>query len=179
MEADSRGLLTVTRYLPAADNILDAIREGAITSYSFQGAFLRSTPSSSGRFRKDAKGNLPTVRRLESSLREYGPTPAPAYADAEIVNVRAEQFVAHWSEMNDEERTRATELLVAALGAKPPEDPENVDTPVEGAVTGEPQLPHSTRYHAHALYKMRSKELYDRLGIVLPHREEQENTDEA
>jgi hypothetical protein len=34
-------------------------------------------------------GELPTVTRTEIALREYGPTPFPAYEDAAIVGVRA------------------------------------------------------------------------------------------
>jgi hypothetical protein len=34
-------------------------------------------------------GELPTVTRNEIALREYGPTPFPAYEDAAIVGVRA------------------------------------------------------------------------------------------
>jgi phage head maturation protease len=166
MEADSRGLLTVTRYLPAADNILDAIREGAIQSYSFQGAFLRSSPTASGRFRKDAKGNLPTVRRLESSLREYGPTPTPAYADAEIVGVRAEYMVEQLAHMTDEDRQKLIEML--QLTTRDASEPENVDTSTTEAVTGEPLEEHSARHHQHALWRIRTAELLAAKGIVLP-----------
>ncbi len=93
MRADARGLLTVTRYHKSAEAILESIREGSINAYSFSGSFRRSSPSPTGKFRRNmTTGRLPTVRRLESSLREYGPTPFPAYPDAVIVGVRTEQL---------------------------------------------------------------------------------------
>jgi HK97 family phage prohead protease len=112
MRADTRGLLTTTRYLPGAENVLDAIKEGAITAYSFSGQFMRSDPLRSGKFRRDSRGGLPVVRRLESSLREYGPTPFPYYESAEIVGVRAEEV--------DSKQHRREELRreYAALEAK-------------------------------------------------------------
>lgn len=95
IRADGRGLLTVTRYnrTALADDILDAIRDGSITAQSFTGSFLRSTPAvPRGGFRRSRTGSLQRVRRLESSLKEYGPTPFAVYADAAIVGVRAAQL---------------------------------------------------------------------------------------
>jgi hypothetical protein len=84
-------VLTVTTY-HSQEQILEAIREGSLRAYSFQGSFLRSDPPSSrSKFQRGRDGRLPTVRRLESTLREYGPTPFPAFKEAEIVGVRAEQ----------------------------------------------------------------------------------------
>lgn len=93
IETDAKGLLTVTRYLddPFSQKILGAIREGAITAQSFTGQIVRSDPNTVGR-RQHARtrdGQLPTVRRLELGLTEYGPTPVPAYANAEVVGVRS------------------------------------------------------------------------------------------
>jgi HK97 family phage prohead protease len=97
VKADDHGLFTRTRYHKGelADQVLEAIREGSLSGYSFSGAFHRSTPLvPRGGFRPDRAGNLPTVRRTESTLREYGPTPFPAYADADIIGVRSEQIMA-------------------------------------------------------------------------------------
>ena len=91
IKADRRGLFTRARYHRSdrADSILEGIREGSIGSYSFQGAFKRSDPAvPRGGFRRNGD-RLPTVRRTESTLREYGPTPFPAYDGAAIVGVRA------------------------------------------------------------------------------------------
>ena len=87
--ADSRGLLTVTRYnnTPLADEALDAIKSGSITAQSFQGRFVRSDKK--GPFRADSNGDLTTVTRQEVTLKEYGPAVFAAYPDAEIVGVRA------------------------------------------------------------------------------------------
>jgi HK97 family phage prohead protease len=93
IEADSKGLLTVTRYLddPFSQKILGAIREGAITAQSFTGQIVRSSPTLTGRRQhmRTRDGELPLVRRLELGLTEYGPTPVPAYANAEVVGVRS------------------------------------------------------------------------------------------
>jgi HK97 family phage prohead protease len=85
IRVEPRGLLTVTRYsnTPFADEILENIRNGAITAQSFTGRIVRSDPN----LRRYATGQ--TVRRMELGLSEYGPTPIPFYADAEIVGVRA------------------------------------------------------------------------------------------
>lgn len=90
VRADSRGLLTVTRYnkTPLADAVLEAIRNGDITGQSFTGRFIKSDPR--GPYLPSRAGALPLVTRQEIALIEYGPTPIPAYEAAEIVGVRAE-----------------------------------------------------------------------------------------
>ena len=94
IKVDGKGLFTRTRFHKSAlaEEILEAIREGSIRAYSFAGVFHRSDPLvPRGGFRADLRGTLPRVRRTESSLREYGPTPFAVYPQAEIVGVRAEQ----------------------------------------------------------------------------------------
>ena len=106
IKVDGHGLFTRTRYSKGteADRILDAINEGSLSAYSFSGRFDRTDPViPRGGFRADSRGNLRTARRTESTLREYGPTPFPAYQQAEIVGVRAEQIT--------EQLDRITELL--------------------------------------------------------------------
>jgi HK97 family phage prohead protease len=111
IRADDHGLFTRTRYHKGerADQVLEAIREGSLSGYSFSGRFDRSDPSAprGGKFRPDRRGNLPTVRRTEATLREYGPTPFPAYPDANITGVRSEQIF--------EQLGRITELLRSGL----------------------------------------------------------------
>lgn len=90
MRADSRGLLTVTRYnkTPLAEEILEAIKSGSLRGMSFTGAFLKSDPA--GPYYARSDGSLVTVTRQEIALIEYGPTPTPAYDDAEVVGVRSQ-----------------------------------------------------------------------------------------
>jgi HK97 family phage prohead protease len=88
-----QGLLTITRYSESSlsDEILEAIRTGAITGHSFTGRIIRSDPKrppARRGYTRRADGSLQTVRRLEMGLREYGPTPFPAYADAAVVGIR-------------------------------------------------------------------------------------------
>lgn len=92
MKADSRGLWTLTRYnrTQLADEVLENIREGSISGYSFSGNFRRSDPPvPRGGFSRRWHGELPHVRRLESTLTEYGPTPNPIYDEAGVVGMRA------------------------------------------------------------------------------------------
>lgn len=92
VRADARGLLTVTRYnkTPLAEETLEAINSRSITAQSFQGSFIRSDKMKPrGGFRANSAGVLPTVTRQEIKLKEYGPTPFPAYEGATIVGVRA------------------------------------------------------------------------------------------
>lgn len=88
VKPDGKGLLTVTRYnqSPMAEGVLEAIRNGDIRGYSFRGRIFRSTPNRVPR----ARGSeLPTVRRMELGLTEYGPTPTPAYQGASIEAIRS------------------------------------------------------------------------------------------
>lgn len=91
--ADSRGLVTVTRYnnSPLADSVLEAIKAGDIKSQSFSGTFMRSTPEPArGRkYAPAADGSLTLVTRNEIALREYGPTPIPAYDEPMLIGVRS------------------------------------------------------------------------------------------
>ncbi|MCU1418737.1 MAG: hypothetical protein JWP32_2911 [Schumannella sp.] len=92
VRADSRGLLTVTRYnnTPLGEATLEAIKSDSLRAQSFAGAFVRSDKSKPrGGFRPDASGARQLVTRQEINLREYGPTPFPAYSDAAIVGVRS------------------------------------------------------------------------------------------
>jgi len=130
---DGRGLFTRTRYAKGqlGDLIIDGIREGLLTAYSVSGRYLRSNPMvPRGGFRRAANGSLPTVRRLEATLREYGPTPFPAYSGAEILGVRAEWL----------------SLLSSMLRSSTPLEPLDDDTSSdEEAVPDEPPFGHSTR----------------------------------
>jgi HK97 family phage prohead protease len=155
IRAEQRGLLTRTRYneTALAEEILENIRAGSITSQSFTGRIVRSDPQlrRGDRHRPDSAGNLRTVRRTELGLREYGPVLWPAYSGAEILGVRMS--------------------TPGALDADPePDEHEEQALPPDGeAAAGEPLTPegeHSARYHQNALYRLRSKELRERAGLV-------------
>ncbi len=92
VRADERGVFTATRYLdnPLADQVLDAIKAGAIKAQSFSGRFtksVRSHPEGRG------GGRLPLITRNEVAMREYGPAVFAAYKEAAILGTRAEQFI--------------------------------------------------------------------------------------
>jgi phage head maturation protease len=143
IKPDARGLFTRTRYLD--DKILDLIKAGALNAYSFSGSFQRSTPAPppGGKFSRNRRsGELPTVRRMQSTLREYGPTPSPAYQDAAIVGVRsAEQAMTMLGGMDPVERSRLAELISAGVL------PATSDTPANAGPVAEdsPRTGHSGR----------------------------------
>jgi len=156
IRAESRGLLTRTRYseTPLADEVLENIRAGSITSQSFTGAIMRSTPPLRRGDKYRPSGNdLTTVRRTELGLREYGPVLWPAYSGAEIVGVRM-STPGSWSPGPDEH-----------------EEHDPGTPPDEGPATGDPLTrtdgeEHSARYHQHALYSLRSREQREKAGLV-------------
>lgn len=136
IRADERGLFTVTQYnrTPLADEVLEAIKNGDITGQSFSGRFM---PGRSQRTR-GTNGELDTIVRSEIALREYGPTPMPAYQDAAIVGVRAEELAAVIEGLDDGQRTDLIAILGTSLGTPPPPDDaaqegtsSDTDTPAE------------------------------------------------
>lgn len=152
VSAESRGVLTRARYLdtPLGNEILEMWRSGAITAQSFTGAIIRSTPElRRGDQYRPRNGQLTRVRRLELGLREFGPTPFPAYSGAELVGVRMSPLGTYAAAGGDE----------TDGSALPPD---------AGAAAGEPLAgdEHSARYHQHALFRLRSQELREQAGLV-------------
>jgi HK97 family phage prohead protease len=152
IRAEARGLLTRTRYsdTPLAEEILESVRAGSITSQSFTGRIVRSTPQlRRGDKYRPRNGELLTVRRAELGLREYGPVLWPAYSGAEILGVRM------------------STLGQSGLG---PDDPEEIPgtAPDDAPATGDPLTTdeHSVRYHQHELYALRSRAERERAGLV-------------
>lgn len=96
VRVDKRGVFTVSEYGTGvlADEVLEQIRMGSVKAQSYGGQFLRSDPRTPrGGFRAGAAGSLRTVRRLEIKMREFGPTPFPAFSGAAITGVRAQQVL--------------------------------------------------------------------------------------
>ena len=138
---EPRGLFTRTRYVAGqlGDQMLDGIREGLLTTYSVSGAYLRSDPPVPRMgFRPGRDGKLQVVRRMEATLREYGPTPFPAYAGAEIVGVRAEQVASLLGSLDPDERERLAQML--RTGA--PLDSPSADAPADAGLVAEDSRPH-------------------------------------
>jgi HK97 family phage prohead protease len=154
IQAEARGVLTRTRYseTPLADEVLENIRNGSITAQSFVGPIMRSDPQlrRGDRYRPDSTGNLRTVRRTELGLRDYGPVLWPAYSGAEILGVRM-STPGQFSPDPDEEHDPGTA----------PDDAPAAGDPLSRDEGGE----HSARYHQHALYAMRSRELREKAGL--------------
>jgi len=95
VKVDKRGVLTVSEYgrSELADEVLEAIRLGAVTAQSYGGRFIKSSPRKpAGGFRRSATG-LPEVTRLEIAMHEFGPPPFPAFAGAAITGIRTQQVL--------------------------------------------------------------------------------------
>jgi hypothetical protein len=132
--------------------VLENIRNGSITAQSFTGRIVRSDPELRNGDRHRARGGqLTKVRRHELGLKEFGPTPFEAYSGAEILGVRMS--------------------TPGAYGDPEPDEQEEALLPDGEAAAGEPLTrtdgdEHSARYHQHALYSLRSREMREKAGLV-------------
>jgi phage head maturation protease len=162
IRAESRGPLTRSRYLdtPLGNEVLEMWRSGAVTAQSFTGAIIRSSPElRPGEKYKPRNGQLPRVQRLELGLKEFGPTPFPAYQGAELVGVRMSPL-GTWTAADDDEDEETGELGRLELD-------DDVTLPPDGeAATGGPPEVHPTRDHAHRLYALRTEQMLRDAGIA-------------
>ncbi len=123
IEADNRGLRTVTRYNKSqlSDAVLESIRNGDITAQSFRGPIFKSNPA--GAVKRVREGQpLPTVTRMELGLTDYGPTPSAYYRDAKILAVRARELLTGLSELDEAERAELMKLLSTTRTSDPGTD---------------------------------------------------------
>lgn len=166
VRADTKGLLTITRYnrTPLADEVLEAIRNGDITAQSFSGRMIQSKPSKPGRapYRPGRGGELVTVVRSEIALREYGPTPMPAFEGAAILGVRslAEEF----ARLGADERAELARMLSSTTSQEAGDEPT---TPEEGAGTEESE-PEEGHRSGPAMTRARARARLMKKGLLLP-----------
>ena len=140
---DERGVFNAVRYLdnPLADNVLGGIRSGAIRGMSYSGHYIKST-----KYRTYKRGALPVITRHEVNMREFGPTPIPAHAEAEILGFRAQQFLASLLAADGGERLRLLQQFegLSTLETEPASLPGS--TSDEAATRAdEPAFRHSAR----------------------------------
>ena len=132
VKVDGRGLLTVVRYskTPLGEEVLQLIRDGAIRAMSWSGQWIRSRRAGTS-----PTSGLPIIERMEATLREFGPTPFPMAASAEIVSVRSvTSLLAEVDALSaDERQALLTQLSVT------PADPDA--SHIEPGPTGEPDTP--------------------------------------
>ncbi len=142
IKPDGRGLLTVTRYANTdlADEILQLIRDGAITTQSFRGPVFRTAPE------RRESGNR-VLERLELGLTEYGPVAmTPANPEAKIVALRAALTADDLDSLTEEEREQLRRLLEGSTpiddpvvdDGPPPETPDTPDTTEEEVPVSDP-----------------------------------------
>lgn len=156
VKVDKRGVLTISEYgrSELADEVLEAIRMGAVKAQSYGGRFVRSDPQRPrGGFRKGPDGSLRTVTRLEVAMREFGPTPFPAFAGAAITGIRAQQVLGVLLTAPAERRAALLDQLDHLATPLDEADPAEVDTidtpdPAKGSdpvepVTEDPAAGHS------------------------------------
>lgn len=140
IRAETRGLLTVTEYAKTdlADEVLELIRTGAITSQSFRGPIVRSTKT--GR-----QSGLDLIRRDELGLTDYGPTPFAVNRDAEIVGVRSQLLIDRLrdelADLDDDERAHVLAEIAGSTPQDPPPAPEEDTPPPPAATLEEPPAP--------------------------------------
>jgi HK97 family phage prohead protease len=154
VRVDKRGVLTVSEYGTSdlADEVLEGIRMGSIKAQSYGGRFIKSDPRRPpGGFRAAHDGNLRTVTRLEVAMREFGPTPFPAFAGAAITGVRAQQVLGALLTAPAERRAALLDQLdhlatPLDLEADPAEVvPGDADEAPADAPTDDPAPRHSAR----------------------------------
>ena len=151
VRADERGVFTVTRYLdnPLANDVLDAIKKGAIKAQSFSGRFfksVRSYPEGRGR------GVLPLITRHEVNMREYGPAVFAAYEGAAILGTRAEQFIRTLLDTPPDKRLAWLEQFE---GLTTPVEPEAL--PVGTPAVGAAELAEEPREHSARSMSLRTR----------------------
>ncbi|WP_041254779.1 hypothetical protein [Frankia sp. EAN1pec] len=106
-------------YRALAGAVLELIRDGAISAQSFSGRIIRSDPPPpSGGYRRSG-GKLPTVRRLEIDLREYGPAVFAAYEGAAIMNVRSTSTGSPRSDLSARARDARRRIAVSQILGTP------------------------------------------------------------
>ena len=153
VRVDKRGVLTISEYghSELADEVLEAIRMGAVKAQSYGGRFLRSDPRvPRGGFRPGLDGKLRTVTRMEVAMREFGPTPFPAFAGAAITGIRAQQVLGALLNAPAERRQALLEQLDHLATPLDEVDPAQDDTDgtpalpdLAAPVTDDPAIRHS------------------------------------
>ena len=129
LREDGPGLFTATRYASTelGDEVLQLVDEGILTHQSVQ--FAR-TPAGRGTRRLRGGHRTPDgdvfdlVERTAVRLIEYGPTPIPVYAGAEVVGRRASQVFELIDDLSDEDRNELSSLLRAGKESPHAGDPD-------------------------------------------------------
>jgi HK97 family phage prohead protease len=155
IKPDTRGLWTVTEVsrTPLGDEVLELARSGAIRGMSFSGKPY--TTKSEGR----ADDGVQIKRRMELGLREFGATPFPYYADAQIVAIRSQlelldvdEIARFLTDMDSAMRSQLADALLSIAG------------PGTGADTARPDDPPS---HGHVVDPITQRLLAQRVQATL------------
>jgi HK97 family phage prohead protease len=151
IRADGKGLLTISRYNDSqvADAVLAAWEGGQIRGQSFNGRVHQDRELGK-------RDGIPHIERMELGLKEYGPTPTPAYDGDGLVMIRSQDDLAELVRSMIQEIAAGTHNAPPAAGTNdgtPPGPPAGTET--------DPTTGHSDRsVRAHRAYNlMRAREL--------------------
>jgi HK97 family phage prohead protease len=123
IRAETRGLLTVTRFgtTPRAEEVLTMLKDGTVTSYSFQGPIVRSTTASH-------TSGLRHLVRTELGLKDYGPGVLAVNRNAAVLAIRTAALLEEIEQLTPEARGELLAKLSPPPAGDPPAlDPESTD----------------------------------------------------
>lgn len=143
---DGRGLLTISRYNDGdvADAILAAWEGGQIKGQSFNGRVHQDREIGQ-------RDGLPHIERMELGLKEYGPTPSPAYDGDGLVMIRSQDDLA--------ELVRSMiQDIAAGTPQAPPTAPSTTGDPATrpSVTVTDPASGHSSRTRQLAQLKLKA-----------------------
>jgi HK97 family phage prohead protease len=143
---DGRGLLTISRYNDGevADAVLAAWEGGQIRGQSFNGRVHQDREIGQ-------REGIPHIERMELGLKEYGPTPSPAYDGDGLVMIRTKDDLAELV------RSMIQDIAVGTPQASPTaSDTSAPGTSGHSAEDQDPAVGHSSRTRQLAQLKLKA-----------------------
>lgn len=133
---DTKGVVTATRFSTTelANEVLQLIEDKAIRGMSFGGRWIQSKETEPTR-----ANQLRLVERLEVDMREYGPTPFPAYEAARVMGVR-NATMDRLADLIRSMPLQDRERLATLLGSTPPAAAATAPQQASGPLETQPDL---------------------------------------
>lgn len=146
IKPDGKGLLTISRYNDGdvADAILAAWEGGQIKGQSFNGRVHQDREIGQ-------RDGIPHIERMELGLKEYGPTPSPAYDGDGLVMIRSQDDLAELV------RSMIQDIAAGTPQASPAASSTSGDTATRPSITvTDPGNAHSSRTRQLAQLKLKA-----------------------